>query len=74
MMASLFLRRGEAVMLFDHRKQQLKIITQKRTALKLLVLSGAIRRADVEIQFRSSKSIQPMIRPHRDTAERGGAV
>jgi hypothetical protein len=56
-------------MLFHHWTRQLKIITQKRTALKLLVLSGAIRRADVEIQFGSSRTIQPMARPHGDTSE-----
>jgi hypothetical protein len=60
-------------MLLERWKQQLKIIKLKRTALTLLTLSGAIRRANVEIQFRSSRTIQPMARPHGDSSERGGA-
>jgi len=47
-------------MLLKRWKRQREIIKLKRTALQLMALSGAIRRADVEIQFRSSRTIQPM--------------
>ena len=47
-------------MLLERWKKQRELIKLKRTALQLMALGGAIRRADVEIQFRSSKPIQPM--------------
>jgi hypothetical protein len=46
-------------------KLQLQKIKLKRNALELMTLSGAIRRADVEIQFRSSRTIQSMARHTR---------
>jgi hypothetical protein len=47
-------------MLLERWKKKREIIKLKRTALQLMALSGAVRRADVEIQFRSSRTIQPM--------------
>ena len=47
-------------MLLDRWRKQREIIKRKRTALQLMALSGAVRRADVEIQFRSSRTIQPI--------------
>ena len=47
-------------MLLERWRRQREIIKRKRTALQLMALSGAVRRADVEIQFRSSRTIQPM--------------
>ena len=47
-------------MLLERWKRKREIIKLKRTALQLMALSGAVRRADVEIQFRSSRTVQPM--------------
>jgi hypothetical protein len=47
-------------MFLERWKKQREIIKQKRTALQLMALSGAVRRADVELQFRSSRASQPM--------------
>ena len=46
-------------------KVQLQKIKLKQVALELMTLSGAIRRADVEIHFRSPKTIQSMARHTR---------
>lgn len=53
-------KKGDALMLLERWKRQPETIKRTRTALQLMALSGAIRRADVEIQFRSSRTIQPM--------------
>jgi hypothetical protein len=47
-------------MLLERWKRKRAVIKLKRTALQLMALSGAVRRADVEIQFRSSRTMQPM--------------
>ena len=46
-------------MLLQHWKKQRDKMKLKRTALQLMAMSGAVRRADIEIQFRSSRAIQP---------------
>lgn len=46
-------------MFLERWKRQRDKIKLKRTALQLMAMSGAVRRADIEIQFRSSRPIQP---------------
>jgi hypothetical protein len=46
-------------MFLERWKKQREIIKRTRTALQLMTLSGTVRRANVEIQFRSSRTIQP---------------
>jgi len=46
-------------MLLERWKRQRDKIKLKRTALQLMAMSGTVRRANIEIQFRSSRAIQP---------------